>query len=181
MKPGIVPVYIPSPHLQDYCERIQVDHQPISREQFVNLVNEIQPCVNQIPQLTTFELTTALGLMYFAEQKVDVAVVEVGLGGRLDATNVIDPLLSVITSISYDHMAVLGNTLEQIAAEKGGIIKPGKPVVVSPQKGGVVNVFQTLSKEKNAPLYQVGKDFLFEPLTQSLDNQTFSVLEGRRP
>src|SRR3989304_1498301 len=104
-----------SPHLLDYCERIQVSGVPVSHDELVRLVESTRPAVARIPKLTTFEITTALGLLYFGEQDVDVAVVEVGLGGRLDATNVVTPRVSVITSLSYDHMAVLGDTLDQIA------------------------------------------------------------------
>ena len=123
-----------SPHLQDYTERIQVNAVPISHAGMVELVEKIKPAVATIPMLTTFEITTALGFLYFAEQHVDVAVIEVGLGGRLDASNIITPRVSVISSLSYDHTAVLGNTLTEIAREKAGIIKPGVPVVSSPQK-----------------------------------------------
>jgi dihydrofolate synthase/folylpolyglutamate synthase len=122
-----------SPHLQDYVERIRINGRPISHAQLVELVEQIKPAVAEIPRLTTFEITTALGLLHFAQQKVDAAVIEVGLGGRLDATNIVTPRVSVITSLSYDHMAVLGNTLALIAGEKAGIIKPGIPVVSSLQ------------------------------------------------
>src|SRR5688572_3582684 len=111
-----------SPHLLDYVERIQIEGQPISHEQFVDLVEEIKPAVARIPKLTTFEITTALGFLAFAKNRVNAAVIEVGLGGRLDATNVVTPDVSVITSLSYDHMAVLGDTLAKIAGEKAGII-----------------------------------------------------------
>ena len=123
-----------SPHLLDYCERIQINGEPVSHQGLVDLVEQVKPAVAKIPKLTTFEITTALGYLYFAQQKVDAAVIEVGLGGRLDATNVVTPNVSVITSLSYDHMAVLGNTLALIAGEKAGIIKPGVPVVSAPQK-----------------------------------------------
>jgi len=113
-----------SPHLLDYTERIQINGQPVSHQGLVDLVEQVKPAVAKIPKLTTFEITTALGYLYFANQNVDAAVIEVGLGGRLDATNVVMPKVSVITSLSYDHMAVLGNTLALIAGEKAGIIKP---------------------------------------------------------
>src|SRR5215216_4371641 len=122
-----------SPHLLDYVERIQVNGQPISHEQMIELVEEIKPAVAKIPKLTTFEITTALGFLAFARNDVTAAVIEVGLGGRLDATNIVTPKVSVITSLSYDHMAVLGNTLTEIAGEKAGIIKPNVPVVSAPQ------------------------------------------------
>jgi len=106
-----------SPHLTDYCERIQVNGEPISHELMVELVEEIKPAVAKIAKLTTFEITTALGLLAFAKQGCNAAVIEVGLGGRLDATNIVMPKVSVITSLSYDHMAVLGDTLAKIAGE----------------------------------------------------------------
>jgi dihydrofolate synthase/folylpolyglutamate synthase len=123
-----------SPHLQDYAERIQVDGQPISHDELVALLEEIKPSIEKVHELTTFEITTALAFLYFSRKKVQAAVVEVGLGGRLDATNLVDPAVSVITTLSYDHMAVLGDTLDKIATEKAGIIKPSKPVVSAPQK-----------------------------------------------
>src|SRR5512136_861803 len=123
-----------SPHLLDYCERIQISGVPVTHEELVNLIEYVKPAVARTPKLTTFEITTAVGLLYFAQQQADVAVVEVGLGGRLDATNVVMPRTVVITSLSYDHMAVLGDTLAKIAAEKAGIIKDHIPVVSAPQK-----------------------------------------------
>ena len=168
-----------SPHLQDYAERIQVDGQPISHAQLVELVEEIEPAVARIPKLTTFEITTALGFLYFARQKADVAVIEVGLGGRLDATNILTPRVSVITSLSYDHMAVLGSTLALIAGEKAGIIKPGIPVVSTPQPDEALAVLEQISAERNAPLTLVGRDVLFKPLEHSLEGQTLAVLDPK--
>ena len=123
-----------SPHLQDYAERIQVDGNPIPHHDLVTLVEEIKPYISASPEITTFEITTALAFLYFARCKVSAAVMEVGLGGRLDATNVCTPEVTVITSISYDHTDLLGETLAEIAGEKGGIIKPNVPVVISPQE-----------------------------------------------
>ena len=123
-----------SPHLQDFTERMQINGIPIPQDEFAELVEEIKPAVAQVPYITTFELTTALAFLYFSRQNVTAAVFEVGLGGRLDATNIITPLVSVITSISLEHTAVLGNTLTQIAREKAGIVKEGHPFVASPQK-----------------------------------------------
>ena len=165
-----------SPHLQDYVERIQIDGQPIPHARLVELVEEVKPAVAKIPALTTFEITTALGLLYFARQKVDAAVIEVGLGGRLDATNVVTPRVSVITSLSYDHMAVLGNTLTLIAGEKAGIIKPGIPVVSSPQPEEALAVLEKVAAERNAPLTLVGRDVPFKPMEHSLDGQTLAIL-----
>ena len=164
-----------SPHLVDFCERIQVDGQPISHEELADLTEEIKPAVAAIPMLTTFEITTALGFLYFARKNVDAAVIEVGLGGRLDATNVITPRVAVITSLSYDHTAVLGDTLAKIAGEKAGIIKPGVPVVSSPQKQEAIEVLERVSADRNAPLTVVGRDVAFERGEYSLDGQTFRV------
>lgn len=164
-----------SPHLQDYSERIQINNQPISHQELADLVDEIKPLVEKVPFITTFELTTALGFLYFAKQKVDVAVIEVGLGGRLDATNIVTPLVSVITSLSFDHTAVLGNTLPLIAGEKAGIIKPGVPVVCSPQKEEALDVIKMKAKKKEVPLILVGKDWLFEKCSSSLDGQEMKI------
>jgi dihydrofolate synthase/folylpolyglutamate synthase len=164
-----------SPHLLDYTERMQVNGEPIPAADFVSLVDEIKPHVQKIDQLTTFEITTALGFLFFNRQSVDTAVVEVGMGGRLDATNLVSPLVTVITSISMDHMAVLGNTLAQIAAEKGGIIKTGRPVVLAPQRSEAGQVLRSIAAERKAPLCQVGDDLLYTETGHALDGQTFLV------
>ncbi len=164
-----------SPHLLDYVERIQVNGEPISHEQMIDLVEEIKPAVARIPKLTTFEITTALGFLAFAKNDVNAAVVEVGLGGRLDATNIVTPKVSVITSLSYDHMAVLGNTLAKIAGEKAGIIKPEVPVVSAPQTDEALEVLERIANEKNCPFILVGKDVKFERLESSLDGQELAV------
>src|SRR5215216_7807484 len=164
-----------SPHLLDYIERIQIDGEPISHEQLIELVEEVKPAVAKIPKLTTFEITTALGLLAFAKNNVNAAVIEVGLGGRLDATNIVMPKVSVITSLSYDHMAVLGNTLTEIATEKAGIIKEGVPVVSAPQTEEAFQVVERIAKEKDCPFILVGKDVKFERLESSLDGQEVSI------
>lgn len=164
-----------SPHLSDYTERIQIDGVSIPHERFVELVEAIKPLVQQIEQLTTFEITTALGFWYFAQEEVDVAVIEVGLGGRLDATNVVWPLVSVITSLSLDHMDVLGDTLAQIAAEKAGIIKEGRPIVLAPQREEARLVVSRVAEKRNAPLSLVGQDYLFAPWSHSLSGQSLLV------
>jgi dihydrofolate synthase/folylpolyglutamate synthase len=164
-----------SPHLEDYCERIQVNGVPISHQQMTELVEQIKPAVAKIPKLTTFELTTAIGFLAFAQQGVDAAVVEVGLGGRLDATNVVTPRVSVITSLSMDHMAVLGDTLAKIAGEKAGIIKEGVPVVSSPQKEEAAQVLERVAREKHASLTVVGRDVKFDLVNTSLDGQSFII------
>ena len=164
-----------SPHLHDYTERIQINGQPISHTELVSLVEQLKPVIESIPQITTFEITTALSLAYFANQKVDVAILEVGLGGRLDATNVVVPAVSVITSLSYDHTYVLGETLPEIAGEKAGIIKPGIPVVLSPQKEEARQVIESIAAERSSPLVQVGLDYKFIPLNHSLEGQSLLI------
>jgi len=164
-----------SPHLLDYTERIQVNGEPISHEFMIELVEELKPAVAKIPKLTTFEITTALGFLAFAKQGCNAAVIEVGLGGRLDATNIVTPKVSVITSLSYDHMAVLGDTLAKIAGEKAGIIKQGVPVVSAPQKDEALEVLERVAKLEGCSFTLVGKDVKFEHLTSSLDGQSFRL------
>lgn len=148
-----------SPHLHTFRDRMQVDRQPISRAAFVDLVAGIKPAVARVAGVTLFEVATALAFLHFAREHVDIAVIEVGLGGRLDATNVITPLVSVITSLSLDHTAILGATLAAIAREKGGIIKPGVPVVVAPQATEALDVLTALAAERQAALTVVGRDW----------------------
>lgn len=152
-----------SPHLQDYRERFRINNQLISPEEFTALVNQLRPIVEMVPDITWFEVTTALGFLYFAQQKVDVAVVEVGLGGRLDATNVVTPVVSVITSLSYDHTHLLGDSLASIAREKAGIIKPGVPVVSAPQPEEALQVLEQVAAANQSPLILVGRDWLYQP------------------
>jgi dihydrofolate synthase / folylpolyglutamate synthase len=164
-----------SPHLSDYCERIQINGVSISHDRLVQMVEEIKPFVDQVEKITTFEITTALGFWYYAQENADVAVIEVGLGGRLDATNVVSPLVSVITSLSLDHVDVLGDTLAKIATEKAGIIKPGRPIVVSPQREEAQLVVTRIAAERDAPLTIVGRDYLFAPWAHTLDRQSMLV------
>ena len=165
-----------SPHLHDYAERIQIDGQPIAHAEMVALVEEIKPALDgAFSHLTTFEISTALAFLYFARRGATAVVAEVGLGGRLDATNVVMPKVCVITSLSYDHMNVLGNTLAEIAGEKAGIIKPGVPVVLAPQKDEARLVVERVAAERAAPLIQVGLDYRFDRLASSLDGQTVTV------
>lgn len=169
-----VGLYI-SPHLEDYAERIQINRTPIPHSDLVDLVEEIKPLIASIPELTTFEITTGLAFYYFSKMKVDIAVVEVGLGGRLDATNVVTPVVSVITSLSYDHTHLLGNTLADIAVEKAGIIKPGIPAVLAPQKDEAQQAVERIAAERGSKLFQVGEDFRYAPLTHSIDGQSLIV------
>lgn len=160
-----------SPHLLEYTERIQVNRNAITKQELAEIVFNLRPLAEQVEQITKFELTTAAAFTYFMKNKVDVAVIEVGLGGRLDATNVVTPLVSVITSLSYDHMNVLGNTIAEIAREKAGIIKEGRPVVVSPQKEEALSVVNSVAEQRHAPVISVGKDIHFCGLNHSLTEQ----------
>ncbi len=135
-----------SPHLKDFRERIKVDGKEIDEDFVVNFTARIKPTIDEI-EPSFFEITVAMAFEYFVQQQVDVAVIEVGLGGRLDSTNIITPEVSVITNIGMDHMNLLGNTIEEIAAEKAGIIKKGIPVVVGEVLPATRGVFQKKATE----------------------------------
>jgi dihydrofolate synthase / folylpolyglutamate synthase len=162
-----------SPHLDRLEERFVVDGQACSATEFVDLIDELRPIVAQMdaegrdpPEADTaptyFEILTAVAFLHFARRSVDAAVIEVGLGGRLDSTNVCRPLVSVITSISFDHTEQLGNTLGKIAAEKAGIIKPGVPVVSGVVDDEPRQVIAEIARERNSRLVQLGVDFKFD-------------------
>jgi dihydrofolate synthase/folylpolyglutamate synthase len=140
-----------SPHLREFTERIRVNGQELAPDYLVRWVAEHQGLFAEI-QPSFFEMCVALAFDYFAAEQVDVAVIEVGLGGRLDSTNIITPLVSLITNISYDHQAMLGDTLPEIAGEKAGIIKPGRPVVVSQTQPEVAAVFEAKARQEGSPL-----------------------------
>jgi dihydrofolate synthase / folylpolyglutamate synthase len=154
-----------SPYLEEFQERIQIDNRNIPKEDLCEIIAKVSKAIDQVigegyDHPTEFEIITCAMFLYFYEQKVDYAVIEVGLGGRLDSTNVIIPLVSVITSISYDHMNILGNTLEEIAYEKAGIIKEGVPVVLYPQEEESMKVIEKVSSEKKCKLIKVSNDFV---------------------
>ena len=173
-----------SPHLHTYNERIRIDDRLITDEELVALVEKLKPEVEAVNrkatygQLTTFEVTTALAFDYFKSRGADFQVIEVGMGGRLDATNVVQPEVCVITSISLDHTNVLGNTLSQIAAEKAGIIKPGSIVVTSPQADEVNHVFEQACRKNDAKLIRVGRDVTWGYLGYEANQQSLRV-KGR--
>ena len=158
-----------SPHLHTFRERIQIAGRPIDPDLFAQLMAELAATNAALAaerpdwgEATAFELATALALLAFAHAEVDVAVVEVGLGGRLDATNVLLSEVAAITSISYDHTQILGNTLAEIAREKAGIIKPGRPVVSAPQPPEATEVIVRTAAERDAPLLLGGRDWAVE-------------------
>ena len=183
-----------SPHLHTFRERIRVNGELIPESDVVTGIAKIKPIADTLPQVTTFEIMTALAFDYFASRGVEFAVLEVGLGGRLDATNVVNPRVSVITSISYDHTAILGKTLTEIAREKAGIVKPGIPVVTAPQHEEALTVIRETAREKGAPLTVIspelefrvasrrsqasGLKFQVSQKSQNLDSQVFTLEAG---
>jgi dihydrofolate synthase / folylpolyglutamate synthase len=147
-----------SPHLKDFRERIRINGKMIPRKKVTGFVEKYKEDFERI-RPSFFEWTVGLAFDHFANEKVDIAIIEVGLGGRLDSTNVITPLLSVITNISYDHMALLGNTLPEIAGEKAGIIKPGVPVIIGEKQKGIAPVFMKKAKKEKAPIAFASETF----------------------
>lgn len=145
-----------SPHLVDFRERIKIDGQNIPEEKVIHFFEKYQQKMDLI-EPSFFEITTILAFDYFVNEKVDIAIIETGLGGRLDATNIINPILSIITNISFDHTQILGNTLPKIAFEKAGIIKPGIPVLIGEADSKTLPVFQAVASQKNAPLFVADK------------------------
>jgi len=170
-----------SPHLISPMERLQVDGEPMAKDVFGRLVAMIKPEVAAVNasgglgELTTFELLTALAFSYFQEMEVDYQVLEVGLGGRLDATNVVQPEVCVITSISFDHTDVLGDTLPRIAAEKAGIIKSGSVVACSPQPPEAMAVIERTCRKSGARLVKVGSEVTWERQAISPEGQSFRL------
>ncbi len=173
-----------SPHLNDLRERIRVDGKSISEEELVTQVERLKPEVEVVDQkatygrLTTFELLTALAFAHFKLKGADFQVLEVGLGGRLDATNVVNPEVCVITSISFDHTEILGDSLAELATEKAGIIKPGSTVVTSPQLDEVARVIDETCLNCGAQLIRAGSDVTWRGLSFDLNKQLFQV-KGR--
>lgn len=164
-----------SPHLHTFRERIRVAGDNIQKDEVVALVEELRPLVERRPDLTTFEVITAMGFLYFARSDVDIAVVEVGLGGRLDATNVLRPEVAVITSISLDHTYLLGDTLGEIAREKGGIIKSGIPTVSAPQRAEAIQAIEAISHSRDSKLVEIRRDWDYDPGAADKQGQAFTA------
>ena len=161
---GLTTGLFTSPHLIDLKERIQINHQNISEYEFTSNLNEFRPYIQHLRETepsaspTFFEILTAIAMLYFKKKHVEMAVLEVGLGGRLDSTNVVVPQVSVIANVGFDHTAILGHTLSSIAYEKAGIIKQGVPVVSAVEDSDVLSVIEKTCKEKDARLYLLGRD-----------------------
>lgn len=167
-----------SPYIESYNERIRINGQNISDEDLLQVINKIKPVVDQVAeeygQPSMFEISTVAAIEYFAREACpDFVVWETGLGGRLDSTNIVTPLVSVITNIGHDHMDYLGDTLEQISAEKAGIIKSGVPVVSAVKQPEVVEVIERTAKEKSSKLYLLGREFRYDTVSSKEDEQTF--------
>lgn len=166
-----------SPHLNSFRERIRIGDELISEEDVGSILDTVKIAVDKMAdnKPTFFEIYTALALLYFKRQKVHFAVYEVGLGGRLDATNVIEPLVSVLTPISYDHTNILGDTLSKIAYEKAGIIKQDGICVSAPQTKEALDIIESVCEEKNAQLVLVGRDISYKEIKASASEEVFNV------
>ncbi|MQF48642.1 bifunctional folylpolyglutamate synthase/dihydrofolate synthase [SAR202 cluster bacterium AC-647-N09_OGT_505m] len=177
---GYQPGLFTSPHLHTFRERIRVGDQLIPEEDFGNLVKDLWPTMEEVVQagngrVTLFEFLTAMAFYYFRNQETGAQVIEVGLGGRLDSTNLVQPLACGITSLGMDHTEVLGDTLEKIAGEKAGIIKPGIPVVCAPQKPEAMVVLQETCRQEGSTLTVAGEDIRWDQESSSLNGQTFRL------
>lgn len=168
-----------SPHLHSFRERIRLNGDLVSEAELVRLLNEMRPHIAASPRISAWDLMTSLGFMAFAAAEVDVVVLEVGLGGRTDATNVSQPQVSVITPISYDHVQVLGKTLSRIAFEKAGIIRPQGRAVVAPQFPEAMTVFEAVCAERQATLTVIGDDVRWRVAQASLNQQIVYIDEQR--
>lgn len=169
------------PHLITPRERCRINSRLISEAEFAEYVDRLKPSIEAMTELESigrvsfFEIYTALAFTYFADNAVDFAVIEVGLGGRLDATNVVDPLVSVITPISLEHTAILGDTHEAIAKEKAEIIKPNRPVILAPQLPEAQAVFEAVAADRDAPMDEVGRDIHLKRKDRSINGQTLDL------
>ncbi len=157
-----------SPHLIDFTERIRINGQPIPLQRVVHYAKLLQSKIKKL-KATFFEATTAMAFLYFAEEHVDIAVVETGLGGRLDATNILTPILSVITSIGLEHTEHLGHTIREIAKEKGGIIKSGTPCLVGASEKDAISVFRQIAEKKQSQLYFARRLSSYQVVSNRLD------------
>lgn len=171
-----------SPHIINVRERIAINNQWISEEDFINITKKIKNILekNKIYNITVFEIFTIIGLYYFYIQNVDYACIEVGIGGKLDCTNIVDSSISVITSISYDHMEILGNTIEEITEQKAGIIKENSLVVSAWQEKESINIIKKISKEKNSKLYVFKKDFDVDIISNTNKILEFNYIENEK-
>ncbi|MDI6840337.1 MAG: folylpolyglutamate synthase/dihydrofolate synthase family protein [bacterium] len=162
-----------SPHLVNICERIKVNDNPIPEHDFVKLIQEIKPWITD--ERSTFEILTSLAFLYFVREKTEFSIFEVGLGGRLDATNVLEPEVSVLTPISFDHTDILGDTLRAIANEKCGIMRKNGKVVSSPQDPEILGLIKEMCKSMGIKLWVVGEDIFCEDIECSVNGSRFRI------
>lgn len=164
-----------SPHLVDFRERIRINGQPIDQRFVIDFIDHNKEMIEHI-RPSFFEITTAMAFSYFAEKRVDIAIIEVGLGGRLDCTNIISPILSVITNIGLEHTQFLGDTLEKIAAEKGGIIKPNIPVVIGSHTVETEPIFKEIAANQGAPiLFAENNNMVLSEIEHHIDYVKYST------
>jgi dihydrofolate synthase/folylpolyglutamate synthase len=168
MKSGLKVSLYSSPHLVSFTERFRINREFIKKDHAASLIRELKGVIGQREPPTFFELTTAMALIFFFRNNVDLSIIEVGMGGRLDATNVITPMVSVITTIGLDHQEFLGNTIIDIAKEKGGIIKEGVDMVTAVNQPSVLSLFESLCKKKGAPFWRVGLNARYRRLPSGL-------------
>lgn len=171
-----------SPHIINVRERIAINGEWISEKDFIDITKKIKNILekNKIYNITVFEIFTIIGLYYFYIQNVDYACIEVGIGGKLDCTNIVDSSISVITSISYDHMEILGNTIEEITEQKAGIIKENSLVVSAAQEKESINIIEKIAKEKTSKLYVFKKDFDVDIISNTNKILEFNYIENEK-
>ncbi|MCL2676406.1 MAG: bifunctional folylpolyglutamate synthase/dihydrofolate synthase [Streptococcaceae bacterium] len=181
MQTGMTVASFTSPYIETFGERMSINAQPIPDDKLIEYVKLIKPLVDEMDEIeeiagiTEFEIITAMALKYFSDEHVDLAIIEVGLGGLLDSTNVIQPAVSVITTIGYDHMNILGSTLEAIARQKAGIIKEKTPVITGNIKLEALQVIENIANEKNAPIVEFNKDYVIN----IQENEDFDFSNGQ--
>jgi len=166
-----------SPHMIDFRERIKINNINMPKKMLTNYVTKLRSVIKSVEKISTFEIITAIAFKYFADQKVDIALIEVGMGGRLDATNVVKPIVSVISPVSHDHMKILGNTIEKIAEEKAGIIKESVPVILSPQKRSAKEAIERIANIKGSLIIDTSEKYEFKQIEYSLLKQSFTISE----
>jgi dihydrofolate synthase/folylpolyglutamate synthase len=167
-----------SPHYRDYRERIKINGQPITEDAVVNFVGQHKQLIERVKP-SFFEITVAMAFDYFAKQQVDIAIIETGLGGRLDSTNIVTPILSIITNISFDHQNLLGDTLALIAAEKAGIIKRNIPVVIGESLPETRPIFEREATERKAPIFFARDTYTARPITKALTHAIYNIYKNK--
>ncbi|MEL5865530.1 bifunctional folylpolyglutamate synthase/dihydrofolate synthase [Clostridium cochlearium] len=170
-----------SPYIEDFEERIQINRENISKDDLAYYTTIVSEAIEKVVSMgwgypTEFETITCIMFLYYSKKQIDYAVIEVGLGGKSDSTNVIKPLVSIITSISYDHVSILGNTIEEIASEKAGIIKENVPVILYPQQQGAYKVIEKTCKEKGSKLIQIDENLIYHIPNEDF-NKSYQVLQ----